>query len=122
MILADTCIWVDHVAAGDPVLIDLLVDQEILIHPFVVGEFFLGNVRDRSRWHGLLTSLPEFLPVRPGDVLALIENHKLAGSGVGYVDTHLLASVLALPGALFWTRDKRLRGVARELGIDAGLA
>ena len=37
-------------------------------------------------------------------------------SGIGYVDVHLLASVALSDGAQLWTRDKRLRAVADDLG------
>ena len=52
----------------------------------------------------------------------MIERHRISGRGIGLVDAHLLASVLLTPEARLWTRDKRLRAVATELGIDADLA
>jgi hypothetical protein len=41
----------------------------------------------------------------------------LFGRGVGYVDIHLLAAVRLTVGASLWTRDKRLHGVAVQLGL-----
>lgn len=39
------------------------------------------------------------------------------GRGLGFVDVHLLGAVLRQPGARLWTRDRRLRAVAEELGV-----
>jgi hypothetical protein len=54
-------------------------------------------------------------------VLYFIERSGLAGRGVGYVDVHLLAAVQLAGRATFWTRDKQLLAVARQLGLAAGL-
>jgi hypothetical protein len=40
------------------------------------------------------------------------------GSGLGWVDVHLLASA-TLAGERFWTRDRRLVQAARRLGVAA---
>ena len=39
------------------------------------------------------------------------------GRGIGYVDAHLLGAVLVDGSATLWTKDRRLRGVAEELGV-----
>jgi len=41
--------------------------------------------------------------------------------GIGLTDAHLIASVLIDSPTLLWTRDKRLRQVAENLGIHASL-
>jgi len=48
-------------------------------------------------------------------VLAFIEQHALAGAGIGYLDAHLLAAA-ALP-AWLWSGDRRLAAVAGRLGL-----
>jgi predicted nucleic acid-binding protein len=50
------------------------------------------------------------------EVLALIERVPLWGRGIGWVDAHLLASVL-LDGLRLWTLDRRLASVAGNLGV-----
>ncbi|UVO53309.1 type II toxin-antitoxin system VapC family toxin [Sphingomonas sp. SUN039] len=117
MILADTCIWADYIDRGDYSLAALLENGAVVTHPFVVAEVLLGNLADRKMWKDQLARLPEFLPVRHSDVMALIDAAELGGSGVGYVDAHLLAAVLARPGTAIWTRDKKLNRVAGELGV-----
>jgi hypothetical protein len=45
----------------------------------------------------------------------------LCNRGIGLVDAHLIASIFLHPSTLLWTKDKRLRGIAEELGIAANL-
>jgi predicted nucleic acid-binding protein len=119
MILADTCIWADHIDRSDVDLMTLLEAGDVMMHPFIIGEIMLGNLAERQKWYQLLSCLPEFLPVRHVDVMTLVESAALFGSGIGYVDAHLCASVLTMPSAMLWTRDKRLHRAAERLGIAA---
>jgi hypothetical protein len=41
------------------------------------------------------------------EVLRLVEEHKLHGRGIGWIDAHLLASAL-ITNCRFWTLDRRL--------------
>ena len=119
MILADTSIWVDHLSRGDDRLAALLDARDILIHPHVIGEIALGNLRDRAGIMLRLGRLPCAARVQDEEVPAFIERHALFGSGIGLVDAHLLASTLLTPEARLWTRDRRLREAAERLGIAA---
>jgi hypothetical protein len=42
------------------------------------------------------------------------------GRGIGYIDVHLLASVVLLGTARLWTLDKRLAAVANDLDLVFG--
>jgi len=53
------------------------------------------------------------------EVLSFIENKRLMGKGIGYVDVQLIASAL-LTGIPFWTLDKKLEQVADSLHIKFG--
>jgi hypothetical protein len=53
--------------------------------------------------------------------MMLIEREQLYGLGIGFVDAHLLAAVRLTPGALLWTRDRRLRQAATRLGLSSNL-
>jgi hypothetical protein len=55
-------------------------------------------------------------------VMHAIDRWKLFGSGIGYIDAHLLAAAAVTPGALLWTRDKRLRVIAERLSLHAALS
>jgi predicted nucleic acid-binding protein len=119
VILVDTSVWVDHLRAGDARLIALLEAERVLAHPFVIGEIALGGLRARGLVLSDLLNLPSALVAADAEVLAFIDRHRLFGSGIGYVDAHLLASVRLTAGASLWTKDARLRRVAETLGVAA---
>lgn len=121
MIVADTSVWIDHLRSGDRELRDRLNRGEIAIHPFIVGELALGLLSDRAGTLALLDRLPEVRAAQAAEVRHAIETRDLFGRGIGLVDAHLIASVLISSPARLWTRDGRLRKVAEELGVDAGL-
>ena len=117
MILVDTSVWVDHLRHPETGLSALLSANNVFMHPMVIGELACGHMRNRKRalehWHGL----PMINEASHEQVISLIEAHNLMGRGVGFVDMHLLCSVLNRPGSQLWTRDKRLNPVANELNI-----
>lgn len=117
MIIADTMIWAHFISHGDDRLFDLLLREEILMHPYVRGEVSLGNLARRAAILADLDMLPRAPVADHHEVLSLIENSQLFGTGVGYVDAHLLASTLLHDEGQLWTRDKRLRAAAERLGI-----
>ena len=49
---------------------------------------------------------------------ALVATHALWGRDLSPVDAHLLGSVMRVPGACLWTRDKRLLRAADEHGVS----
>lgn len=117
MILIDTSVWIDHLRQSDPALTDLLTQNQVLAHPFVIGELALGNARQTDNLIRWLSGLPQPVVASNQEVMHLIRREALAGSGIGFVDVHLLASTRLTPGATLWTRDKRLAKVAYKLGI-----
>lgn len=121
MILVDTSIWIDHINASDPVLIGLLTDVRVLIHPYVIAEIALGSLCNREVVLGALRDLPSAPVATPEETLFFVEREKLFNRGIGYVDTSLLASARLQPGISIWTRDKRLGKAAEDLGLVAGL-
>ncbi len=120
MILVDTSVWVDHLRSGNAQLAELLERGAVLGHPFVVGEIACGSLTDRGAILALLQHLPMAAVAEPEEVLVFLTRHKLHGKGIGYVDTHLLASTALTGGAKLWTRDRRLHALARELGLAHG--
>jgi predicted nucleic acid-binding protein len=116
VILADTSVWVDHFRQGVPRLVDALGEQEILMHPFVLGELACGNLSNRAEVLSLLAEMPMTATASDDEALSLIETRALMGRGIGYIDVHLLASAF-LSGAVLWTTDKRLAAVAKKLGV-----
>lgn len=72
MILVDTSVWIEHLRVGSDRLKTLLLNEQVLCHPFVVGELACGTVQK----------------------LSFLEARRLYGRGIGWVDAHLLASTL----------------------------
>jgi predicted nucleic acid-binding protein len=119
VILVDTSVWVDHLRQGDDTLAALLESGRVLTHPFIIGELALGSLRQRAVILGALRNLPRAQAARDDEVLHFIDRAALAGSGIGYIDAHLLAAARLTPGATLWTRDRRLAEVAARLGLRA---
>ena len=117
MLLADTSIWVQHFRSGKPTLAVRLSDGLVLMHPFVAGELACGNLKNRAAILSDLHALPSAKLASNAEVLQFIEDRVLWGRGLGWIDTHLLASTL-LSDCRFWTLDKRLGQAAAELGLS----
>ncbi len=121
MILVDTSVWVDHLRQGDAELKGLLSAGHVLTHRFVIGELALGSLQNRDIVLDALKNLPQTTNATDEEVLHFIARHALFGSGIGYIDAHLLAAVQLSPGASLWTRDKRLLAESVRLGLCANL-
>jgi predicted nucleic acid-binding protein len=121
VILADTSVWVDHLRVGNIRLGELLDSNEVLIHPFVLGELALGHLQPRQTILDALRLLPQAVVASQEELLDFIDRNKLFGFGIGYVDAHLLAATRLTAGAGLWTRDKRLRRAADHLTLAANL-
>ncbi|MEX0852605.1 MAG: type II toxin-antitoxin system VapC family toxin [Bauldia sp.] len=119
MILVDTSIWIDHLREGAPLLENLLAKERVMAHPFVIGELALGALRQREVFLQRVRELPSALVASHDEVLTLILGRGLSGSGIGYVDAHLIASVRMTPNARLWTRDQKLAAVVERLGLLA---
>lgn len=119
MILVDTSVWVDHLRASDNQLFTLLQAGQVLAHPFVIGEIALGHLKQRQTVLADLANLPRAAVARDDEVLHFIDRNGLAGTGLGYIDAHLLASVRIRAGTAILTRDKRLRDAAIRLNLAA---
>jgi predicted nucleic acid-binding protein len=118
MILVDSSVWIDHFRRDDPILSELLGQRQILTHPFVIGELALGSLAQRDVILGALSGLPRALVASDDEVHAFIDRHALHGSGIGYIDAHLLAATMLTARAQLWTRDKRLHQIASRLGLE----
>jgi predicted nucleic acid-binding protein len=119
MVLVDTSVWIDHLRKTLSRLAGLLEDGEVVIHPFVIGELACGNLANRREILSLLHSLPAIQCVEDDEILFFIEQHSLAGRGLGLIDVHLLAASKISEHSL-WTRDKRLKASAETLGLGFG--
>jgi predicted nucleic acid-binding protein len=116
MELVDTSVWIDHLRRRNLKLVDLLSDNLVLMHPFVIGELACGSIALRLEVIGLLGALPTAMTAKHEEVLDLVTDRRLFGQGIGWMDAHLLAAAV-LSDATLWTLDKSLDKAARKLGI-----
>lgn len=122
MILVDTSIWIDHLRADDAILARLLDEAKVVIHPFIIGEIALGNLRARHVVLATLAKLPHAAAASNEEILHFVTAHSLSGLGIGLVDVHLLAATCLTGDLALWTRDEKLLAVASRLGVAATIA
>ncbi len=116
MVLIDTSVWIAHFRKASPGLVHLLEEGQVVCHPFIVGELACGNLRNRREILELLKTLHTSQGATHEETLHFIETHRLMGTGLGYIDVHLLASAM-LSRVRLWTLDHRLKQAASRLGI-----
>jgi len=116
MLLVDTSVWVAHLRQGTVGLHGWLMEGRAVCHPFIIGELACGNLRQRAEILALLQALPQAIVAQHEEVMNFLENYRLMGKGLGYVDLHLLASA-KLTGVWLWTLDQKPNQVARKLGL-----
>jgi predicted nucleic acid-binding protein len=119
VLLVDTSIWIDHLRQTEPALEKALMAGDVLGHRFVLGEIAMGSLKDRQSVIEALQHLPQAQVAEDSEVLALVERSRLFAVGLGWIDAHLLASVLLTRDARLWTRDDRLWEAAERLSIAA---
>ena len=76
-----------------------------------------GNINNSTEIISLMQSLPILDVVEHEELLLFIEHNKMMGTGLGFVDVHLLAAAM-LAGIPLWTQDKKLKQACSRLSID----
>jgi predicted nucleic acid-binding protein len=117
MVLVDTSVWVSHLRHGNPKLQEMLQEGKVVSHPFIIGELTCGKISNRVEIISLMQSLPMLDIVEHEELLLFIEHNKMMGTGLGFVDVHLMAAAI-LAGIPLWTQDKKLRQACSRLSID----
>ncbi len=117
MVIVDTSVWINHFNSSDLDLVVLLDNNRVLMHDFVLGEIACGSLKARIQKLELLNDLPKSAIAEISEVLFFIEKNKLMSKGIGFVDTHLLASA-SITKCKVWTYDKRLQLAAEQLKLS----
>ena len=121
MILVDTSIWIDHIKHRFDEHLDwLLAGESVLMHDFVFGEIALGSLRNRREQLAIFADLHRVPTAADHEVQTLVETADLHGTGLSYIDAHLLTAARASPDSArvrLWTRDKRLHKHAKYLDV-----
>ena len=123
MILVDTSVWIDFLrgAARAAALAKQLESGDVLAHPWIIGELALGHLgTSRSEILDDLRVIPVVEVLDAEEVLELIEARGLSGSGLGWVDAHLLGSAL-VAGSELWSLDRALARAVTTLGLEPTL-
>ena len=119
MILVDTSVWIRYFAGQAPYsdqLDALLERREVVGHDLVHGELLIGDRGGRRGFLAQYRLMPRMRTVPQEEVVELVEQRRLHGLGVGWVDVHLLASAMA-NGIKVWTADPRFHEMARDLEV-----
>jgi predicted nucleic acid-binding protein len=120
MVLVDTSVWIRFLSNHAPYAAELdglLGRGDVSGHDFVFGELLIGDKGGRAQLladYALMRHAP-FVPHR--EIVEFARRRRLHGRGIGWIDTHLLASALVSHMEL-WTADPRLASVATELGVN----
>lgn len=116
LVVVDTSVWIAQFAGRGPDLTDRLDDERVRVHEFIVGELILGAI---PRGHSALATLnraPRVPTLLHEEVYAFVRFHRLEGSGIGWVDVHVLASA-QVAGAELWAADAALLRAAARAGV-----
>jgi predicted nucleic acid-binding protein len=116
MTLVDTSVWANHLRVANIRLDALLKKRRVVLHPFVLGELACGNLPQRAAMIASLEELPVALVASEPEVRHLLESRRFWGTGLGWVDMHLLASAL-IEESMLWTADRAMVAAAKQLGI-----
>jgi|SRR5207302_10486103 len=116
--LVDTSVWVDHLRRRNVALVEMLEQDRVWTHEFVIGELACGNLAQRGELLTSLAALPQVSVAAHEEVLAFVDARRLMGRGLGWIDMHLLAAATVAKIPL-WTSDRRLAAVATEFGLQS---
>jgi predicted nucleic acid-binding protein len=119
MVLVDTSVWIRYLANRAPFAaeLDRLLDlDEVTGHELVCGELLIGDRGGRRKLLAAYERMYQASTVPHHDIVCFVRERDLHGSGVGWIDIHLLAS--AIVGRMqLWTVDQRLTALAKEFGV-----
>ena len=116
MILVGTSVWINHLRHPHPTLTKLLEASRVLMHPMILGELACGRFKSRADHLRSWRTLPRIKARDHGEVVDWIESEGLAGTGIGFIDAHLLHAVVVRRGARLWTGNRSLRSLAARFG------
>ena len=119
MVLVDTSVWIRFLSNRAPYasqLDKLLAVEDISGHELVYGELLIGDCGGRGKFLESYEIMHQATTVPHSEVLEFVRHRKIHGRGVGWIDTHLLASAL-VDHAQLWTIDPRFHTLAKELGV-----
>jgi predicted nucleic acid-binding protein len=115
-LVVDTSVWIDHFSGRRPDLAPDLNSLRVLTHEFIVGELRMGTIPRGDPNLEVLESLPRLATRVHDEVAEFVTRFRLQGSGIGWLDAHVLASAWA-DGAQLWTNDTSMLRAAARAGV-----
>ncbi len=114
MLLVDTNVWIDFFKGKKECqkLAQLLISNEILIHPFVISELVIGGLKKEIQLK--MEKMKQVEVVSEEKIRQFILKENLVGKGLGLVDIHLLASARLTPCQI-WTFDSFLKTASNQI-------
>jgi predicted nucleic acid-binding protein len=119
MVLVDTSVWIRFLSNRSPYAAELdrlLATDEAAGHDLIYGELLIGDAGGRRRFLESYELIERVPAVGHAEVAAFVRSQKLHGTGIGWIDAHLLASALVASTSL-WSTDDRLAGLAARFRI-----
>ncbi len=116
-LIADSSVWIDHFKRANPVFQSKLEELDIYTHSAVILELGLGQIKNRKEVLGYFDFLPKAIEASMDEVMAMVNQYKLHGMGLGAIDAQILASAKLSQLAIF-TRDQAMIRAAKLLKID----
>ena len=120
MIVVDSSIWIDFLRRPHDRIFRLIEQDALLQHPFVTGEVGMGSFASaavRFETIKVLFDLAPLAVVPDAEFHTFVGDNMLYGTGAGFVDCHLLASLSRVSDARLWTSDGRLAALANRLEL-----
>ncbi len=117
MIVVDTSVWIDYFADPGRVsnLEQLLRDNVVVVHPWILGEIALGHLGSQRRAIlGNLSRLPKTNVHLESEIMLFMDKLTLWGQGLSWTDIQILYTC-QIGSLKLWTLDKALKRSAQKL-------
>ena len=117
-IIVDTNIWIDFlVGKPETIGLKLLVSElKVLRHIWVESELRVGSIPKQDLFFSYYKQIPETVFVNYEVLFQFIQNEKLAGKGLSFIDIGLYASA-KMGNHLIWTNDRNLKNLCESKNI-----
>jgi predicted nucleic acid-binding protein len=117
-ICVDSSAWIEHFRGTSTAVKQILEDDVALVrtHDLIILELALGGIKQKGEKIELIAAQQKLPNVTTAELLQTIETHGLAGTGIGCVDAHILASCL-LTDTRILTSDTKLAKLAKRFNL-----